>query len=95
VLAALGQDVRHALCRAAGSRPHDRIARFCHAASAAKKAVRVTGLVSKVVLNGCVFTAQSFDPNTGQYAVEYAQDRRVVAIKGGNLELVENALEVD
>ena len=52
--------------------------------------VCVEGLVSKVELNGLTGMAQSFDPETGRYTVQFEQRDSVVAIKGGNLKLVED-----
>jgi len=54
------------------------------------KTVCVEGLVSKVELNGLTGMAQSFDPETGRYTVQFEQRNSVVAIKGGNLKLVED-----
>ena len=65
------------------------------------KRVCVVGLVSKVELNGVTGMAQSFDSATGRYTVMFKFEQResVVAIKGGNLELVEDpgggTVEVD
>lgn len=53
------------------------------------KCVRVKGLVSKVELNGLTGIAQSFDTETGRYAIVLDQRDDIFRIKGGNLELCE------
>jgi len=51
------------------------------------KCVRITGLVSKVELNGLTGIAQFFDAHTGRYAIVLDQRDDTFCIKSGNLEL--------
>jgi len=51
------------------------------------KCVRITGLVSKVELNGRTGIAQFFDTHTGRYAIVLDQRDDTFRIKSGNLEL--------
>ena len=57
--------------------------------------VRLVGLRAKPELNGAVGVCERFDTAQGRYAVRLPGHDKPVAIKGGNLELLEASLDAD
>ena len=53
--------------------------------------VRLVGLQAKPELNGVVGVCERFDGKQGRYAIRVAGHEKPIAVKGGNLELVEDA----